>query len=81
MRTWRSDDLIAQEAMQIDSLAVGETQVMLTPTADYTKKNPTNPTLVFNISVVTRADLTRVNLDPAPLEVNPTLTKAMDGIR
>ncbi|KAG6807302.1 hypothetical protein H0H92_008055 [Tricholoma furcatifolium] len=55
--------------------------VMLSPTADYTEKNPTNPTLVFNISVVTRADLMRVNVDPAPLEVNPTLTKAMDGIR
>ncbi|KAG6825446.1 hypothetical protein H0H92_003674 [Tricholoma furcatifolium] len=55
--------------------------VILTPTSDYSKKNPTNPTLVFNIAVLTRADLTRVNVDPAQLEVNPRLTKAMDGIR
>ncbi|KAG6806267.1 hypothetical protein H0H92_011988, partial [Tricholoma furcatifolium] len=54
---------------------------ILTPTADYSKKNPTKPTLVFNIDVITRADLTRANVNPAPLEVNSTLTKAMDGIR
>ncbi|KAG6826653.1 hypothetical protein H0H92_014963, partial [Tricholoma furcatifolium] len=74
MQTWRSDTLIAQGTMQIDSLVVGEAE-------DYSKKNSSNPTLVFNIIVITRADLTRVNIDPAPLEVNPTLAKAMDGIR
>ncbi|KAG6804956.1 hypothetical protein H0H92_001469, partial [Tricholoma furcatifolium] len=67
--------------MQIDSLVIGETQVILNPTKDYSKKNPINPTLIFNIAVITRADLTRVTVDPAPLEVNPTLAKAMDGIR
>ncbi|KAG6825873.1 hypothetical protein H0H92_002029, partial [Tricholoma furcatifolium] len=77
-QTWRPDTLIAQGAMQIDSLVVGETQVILSPTTDYNKKNPINPTLVFNIAVITRADLTRVTVDPTPLEVNPTLTKAMD---
>ncbi|KAG6824742.1 hypothetical protein H0H92_005963 [Tricholoma furcatifolium] len=101
MRIWRSDELIAQGVMQIDSLAVGETQgilarcaiacpyhtitinaVILTPTTDYNKKNPMNPTLIFNIAVIiTRADLTRVHVDPALLEVNPSLTKAIDGIR
>ncbi|KAG6810048.1 hypothetical protein H0H92_013587, partial [Tricholoma furcatifolium] len=81
MQTWRSDVLIAQGAMQIDSLVVGEVQVILTPTAAYSKKNPVKPILVFNISLITRADLAKVNVDPAPLEVNPSLTKAMDGIR
>ncbi|KAG6822305.1 hypothetical protein H0H92_014373, partial [Tricholoma furcatifolium] len=80
-QTWRSDILIAQGAMQIDSLVIGETQVILNPTKDYSKKNPIDPTLIFNIAVITRADLTRVTVDPALLEVNPTLAKAMDGIR
>ncbi|KAG6810017.1 hypothetical protein H0H92_013703 [Tricholoma furcatifolium] len=81
MQTWRSDVLVAQGAMQIDSLVVGEAQVILTPTVNYSKKNPVKPVLVFNIALITCADLTRVNVDPAPLEVNPSLTKAMDGIR
>ncbi|KAG6808070.1 hypothetical protein H0H92_005520, partial [Tricholoma furcatifolium] len=81
MMTWSSDVLVAQGAMKIDSLVVGETQVILTPTADYSNKNLTKPILVFDITPITRADLTRVNVDPAPLEVNPTLTRAMNGIR
>ncbi|KAG6807637.1 hypothetical protein H0H92_006856, partial [Tricholoma furcatifolium] len=80
-QTYRSDVLIAQGAMQINSLVIGETQVILNPTTDYRRKNPINPTLVFNVAVITRADLTRVTIDPVPFEVNPTLTKAMDGIR
>ncbi|KAG6824398.1 hypothetical protein H0H92_006972, partial [Tricholoma furcatifolium] len=55
--------------------------VILNPTTDYSKKNPINPTLIFNIAVITRPDLRRFTVDPAPLEVNPTLAKAMDGIR
>ncbi|KAG6826712.1 hypothetical protein H0H92_014772 [Tricholoma furcatifolium] len=55
--------------------------VLLIPTVNYSKKNPFRPILVFNIAVITRADLTRLNVDLVPLGVNPTLTKAMDGIR
>ncbi|KAG6828453.1 hypothetical protein H0H92_007938, partial [Tricholoma furcatifolium] len=79
MQAWRKDVLIAQGEMQLDTL-VGEVEVALTPTAEYSKKNPSDPALVFHATVFKRADLAKANIDPASLEVNPKLSKAMDTI-
>ncbi|KAG6805530.1 hypothetical protein H0H92_015057 [Tricholoma furcatifolium] len=67
--------------MQIDSLIVGEIQVILNSTVDYSNRNPAEPILVFDIARITRADLMRVHVDPVSLDMNPMLTRAMDGIR
>ncbi|KAG6809365.1 hypothetical protein H0H92_000537 [Tricholoma furcatifolium] len=80
MQAWRSDVLIAQGIMRLDSW-VKEVEVTLTPTADYMKKIPSDPTLVFTITTFKRADLANVQVNPTFFEIDPKLSEAMEVVR
>ncbi|KAG6806664.1 hypothetical protein H0H92_010459 [Tricholoma furcatifolium] len=78
MQAWRSDVLIAQ-SMHLDSL-VKEVEVTLTSTADYMKKIPSDPILVFTITTFKCADHANVQVNPTFFEINSKLSEAMEVV-
>ncbi|KAG6823743.1 hypothetical protein H0H92_009157 [Tricholoma furcatifolium] len=78
----KSDTVIAQGVtVGLNSLVGEANEVTLIPTANYNKKYPSKPILVFGVTIVERADLTKVSIDPTSLKINPKVAKAMDVIR